>query len=100
MGMSPSEIQSAIPGLGRWMNRVFTVMGGFITGTGLLTISVAMTAPAVRERWTLTLLAVAGLVTVGTMSLTNFQLNSDFKWLLLLPCLLWITGLILRSNHK
>lgn len=28
------------------------------------------------------------------MSLTNFQLNSDFKWLLLIPSLLWIIGLV------
>ena len=36
------------------------------------------------------------------MSLTNFQLNSDFKWLLLIPSLLWVIGLAVRnaSEHE
>lgn len=44
MGTSAGEIQSSIPGLQRWVHRVFTVMGGFITGTGVLTILAAMNA--------------------------------------------------------
>jgi hypothetical protein len=95
IGTSPGEIQSAMPGLESWLHRVFTVMGGFMTGAGLLTILVAMNASAAREKWTWIVLAVAGLFTVGTMSLTNFQLNSDFKWLLLIPSLLWAIGLVL-----
>lgn len=35
----------------------------------------------------------------GTMSLTNFQLESDFKWLLLVPSLLWTLGLVFRARH-
>ncbi len=46
------------------------------------------------EKRTWIVLALAGLFTVGTMSLTNFQLDSDFKWLLLIPSLLWIIGLV------
>ena len=72
-------------------------MGGFMTGTGVLTIMAAMNASAVREKWTWIALALAGLFTVGTMSLTNFQLNSDFKWLLLIPSLLWIIGLLFAA---
>ena len=99
IGTSPGEIQSALPGLERWTHRVFTVMGGFMTGAGVLTILVAMNASAVREKWTWIALALAGLFTVGTMSLTNFQLNSDFKWLLLIPSLLWAVGLVFRHRH-
>ena len=44
MGTSPGEVQSAMPGLERWLRRVFTVMGGFMTGAGVLTIFVAMNA--------------------------------------------------------
>jgi uncharacterized membrane protein len=97
MGTSAGEIQSAMPGLQRWMHRVFTVMGGFMTGTGVLTILAAMNASAARGKWTWTALALAGLFTVGTMSLTNFQLDSDFKWLLLIPSLLWIIGLVFAA---
>ena len=94
MGTSPGEIQSAIPGLQRWLHRVFTVMGGFMTGAGLLTILVARNTSDLREKWTWAVLALVGLFTVGAMSLTNFQLNSDFKWLLLIPSLLWAVGLV------
>jgi hypothetical protein len=80
MGTSAGEIQSAMPGLQRWMHRVFTVTGGFMTGTGVLTILAATNASAGRGKWTWIALALAGLFTVGTMSLTNFQLDSDFKW--------------------
>ena len=97
MGTSPAEVQSAMPGLERWVRRVFTVMGGFMTGAGVLTIFVAMNAPVFREKWTWIVLALAGLFTVGTMSLTNFQLNSDFKWLLLIPSFLWVIGLVFRT---
>ena len=97
MGTSPGEVQSAMPGLERWLRRVFTVMGGFMTGAGVLTIFVAMNAPVFREKWTWIVLVLAGLFTVGTMSLTNFQLNSDFKWLLLIPSVLWVIGLVFRT---
>lgn len=95
MGTSLGEIKSAIPGLERWLNRVFSVMGGFMTGAGVLTIWVAMNASDVGEKWTWIVLTSVGLLTVGTMTLTNFLLNSDFKWLLLIPSLLWIVGLVL-----
>ena len=94
MGANPAEIQSAVPGLELWLKRVFTVMGGFMTGAGLLTILAAMNISTVREKRTWIVLGLAGLFTVGTMSLTNFQLNSDFKWLLLIPALLWVIGLV------
>ncbi len=100
MGISQSAIPSTLPGLERWTNRVFTVMGGFMTGAGLLTISVAMNAPGLRSRWTWIVLGLAGLFTVGTMSLTNFQLASDFKWLLLIPALLWVIGLVIPVTAR
>ncbi len=102
MGTGIGEIQSVLPGLERWLRRVFTVMGGFITGAGVLTIFVAMRAAITRERWTGVVLALAGLFTVGTMSLTNFQLDSDFKWLLLMPALFWLIGVVYQivSSRK
>ncbi|MEO5887751.1 MAG: hypothetical protein ABIQ77_08815, partial [Anaerolineales bacterium] len=60
----------------------------------LLTILAAINASAMREKRTWIFLMLAGLFTVGTMSLTNFQINSDFKWLLLIPALLWVIGLV------
>ncbi len=45
-------------------------------------------------------LAVAGAVSVGLMSATNFLLNSDFRWLLLLPALLWLLGLACYLSER
>ena len=93
---SPADIRSAMPGLAPWLRHVFAVLGGFMTGSGLLTILMATNVPVVRWSWTWFILASTGLVTVGTMSFTNFQLDSDFKWLLLAPPLVWVIGLVIR----
>jgi len=100
MAASLGEIHSVIPGLERWLHLVFTVTGGFMAGAGLLTILVARNTSELPRQSTWIVLALAGLFTVGTMSLTNFQLNSEFKWLLLIPSLLWITGLVFFSMKR
>ena len=64
----------------------------------MFTIFVATCASTVREKWTRIILALAGLFTVGTMSLTNFQLDSDFKRLLLIPFLLWVIRLMFSTS--
>lgn len=100
VGASLREIQTAAPGLDRWLRHVFTVMGGFMMGAGVLTIYLVMNLSRVRRRWTLAVVALAGVSTVGTMSVTNFQLDSDFKWLLLIPALLWAVGLVLYQRYE
>ena len=68
-------------------------MGGFILATGALTVLAVCRWLAKRERGTFAALAVAGAASVGLMSAINFLLHSDFRWLLLLPALLWLVGL-------
>ena len=97
IGVSLGQLQS-MPGLERWLHRVFTVTGGFMAGAGMLTILAARQAPLVQGQRTRVGLLLTGLLTVGTMSLTNLQLDSDFKWLLLVPSLLWLTGLALAYS--
>ena len=94
MGSSLAEIQSSFPRLERWLSRVFGVMGGFMAGAGVLTGFVAATAIPTRHRGTGAALALAGLLTVVAMSATNFMIDSDFKWLLLAPSLLWFSGVV------
>ena len=93
IGSSLEAIRAAVPGLERWLGLVFNVMGGFMVAAGALTVLAALRWLAKRERGTFAALAVAGAASVGLMSATNFLLHSDFRWLLLLPALLWLLGL-------
>ena len=44
IGLDLAAIRSAVPGLERWLAKVFTVMGGFMAGAGVLTLHLALTA--------------------------------------------------------
>ena len=65
MGTTLAQVQATLPGLERWLGRVFTVLGGFMAGAGVLTLFVALSAAAPRPRGTTQALALSGLLTVG-----------------------------------
>ena len=94
--LGPNAIQVAAlsPQLASWLRNVFTVMGGFMAGSGVLTIFVGLRAVPQILNGTGVALGCAGLLTVATMSWTNFVLDSDFKWLLLVPAIAWLLGLV------
>ena len=94
MGSSLAQVQVVLPGLEVWLKRVFTVMGGFIAGTGVLTVFVARVAMPSGLKGASWALALTGVLTVVLMSATHFALHSDFRWLLLVPALVWLAGLI------
>ena len=94
IGSNFPAIQSALPGLDRWLSHVFVVMGGFMVAAGLLTNVLAATAVSVRRRGTGIVLLLVGFATVVTMSWTNFAIDSNFKWLLLAPAVLWSAGIV------
>ncbi len=93
MGTSIETLRAAAPGLERWLGHVFNVMGGFMVATGAMTLLVAWRLLANHAPGTAWALAVAGAAGIGLMSLTNFLLHSDFRWLLLVPALLWVAAL-------
>ena len=93
LGSSATQVAALSPHLASWLRNVFTVMGGFMAGCGVLTIFVGMRAIPVSLNGTGIALGCAGLLTVATMSWTNFALDSDFKWLLLVPAVAWLLGL-------
>lgn len=100
MGNSLEQVRTAIPGLEGWLKRVFIVMGGFMAGTGVLIIFVARVAIPSRltgASWTI---ATSGLLTVALMSSINFALQSDFRWLLLVPVLAWLAGFVLYMARR
>ena len=93
MGTTAARIQTAAPGLEGWLKKVFTVMGGFMAGAGVLTVFVATVAMPPRLKGTSWVITLSGALTVALMSWTNFVLDSDFKWLLLQPAVAWLLGL-------
>ena len=95
MGATLIQIRSALPGMENWLSKVFTVMGGFMAGTGVLTVFIATVVMPSRCKGTSWAIAVTGALTVALMSAINFAIVSDFRWLLLIPAVLWLACLIL-----
>lgn len=95
MGATVAQLQAALPGLQAWLKMVFTVIGGFMVGAGVLTAFLAVRGIPTRMKGTTWVLVLAGLPTVALMCAVNFALHSDFRWLLVVPVLLWICGLAL-----
>jgi hypothetical protein len=90
-----AALRAAAPRIELWLNLVFTVMGGFMAGAGVLLVHFALYALPCRPRGTLPTLSLTGLMTVGLMSGVNFALHSDFRWLLAAPALAWIAAVLL-----
>ena len=100
MGTTLEQIRISVPGLEGWLRKVFTVMGGFMAGAGVLTVFVATVAMPRRLKGAPWALGIAGALTVVLMSATNFALQSDFRWLLLLPALVWLAGLVVYLANR
>ncbi len=100
MGSSLAQVRAAVPGLEGWLQRVFVVMGGFMAGAGVLTVLVACVAMPSRLKGTSWAIAMSGVLTVALMSAINFDLHSDFRWLLLVPALVWIAGFVLHIAKR
>lgn len=100
MNTSLAQVRANVPGLESWLQRVFTVMGGFMAGAGVLTLFVARAAMPSRLQATSWALGLAGVLTVALMSAVNFSLNSDFRWVLLVPALLWLAGFVLYITRR
>lgn len=66
MGADAQALQAAAPGLTAWLGKVFTVMGGFIAGAGVLVLYVVWHTLPQKPRGTLVSLALAGVATVGS----------------------------------
>lgn len=94
MGASAMQVELLLPHLAAWLRNVFTVMGGFMAGCGVLLIFVAVRVIPQCFHGTGIALGGTGLLTVATMSWTNFVLDSDFKWLLLVPAIAWLLALV------
>lgn len=100
LSASLSTVQKSMPLLLIWLRRVFWVLGGFIFTCGLLTLSLALTSLRQRARGTWGIILLAGLTSVGGMTVVNFLIDSDFKWMLLALAGLWSLALALFWGEK
>ena len=95
LGMAASQVQAAVPGISRWLDKVFRVMGGYIFTAGLLILYVAQTSFLAHSGSAGAVVPVSGATSIGAMTATNFVLGSDFRWMLLGVALFWIAALSL-----
>jgi hypothetical protein len=93
-GADLQALESVAPHLGDWLGKVFTVMGGFMAGTGMLVAYFGWTLMPSRPRGATLALALVGALTLVLMSAVNFALQSDFRWLLVLPPLACAAALV------
>ena len=95
-----SVIHDSAQGLSAWLQKVFWVMGSYIFTTGLLTIFISLTSFRKRVSGAFGIVAITGISSIGSMTMVNFMISSDFKWLLLIFTLPWAIALILYRLHK
>ena len=100
MGASLSQIQSALPGMELWLVRVFRVLGGYMFATGVLTVYIAAAGFRTGRLGVVAVVLVSGLTSIGWMAITNFVIDSDFKWLLLAFTLPWVAALSLALSRS
>ena len=100
IGLSLSAIQNNTPGLSVWLQKIFWVVGCYVFTTGLLTIYVAQTYFITRTRGVFIIISIAGVTSIGSMTIVNFILQSDFRWVLMAFTIPWIVSLILYQLHK
>ncbi|WP_434725281.1 hypothetical protein [Mesorhizobium sp. RIZ17] len=92
IGLSLEQLQVGQPRMASWLERVFRVLGGYATASGVLTITVAATSFRRHERIALLGVLAAGIASIGWMVVVNFVIGSDFRWVLLAVAVLWVAS--------
>lgn len=100
IGATLEEAQRVAPGLGRWLDRVFWVLGGYIGATGILTVYLAATAMRHRARGAGAAVATAGVASVGSMAVVNVLIGSAFKVPLVTVAALWGLAVVLYWRRR
>ena len=57
-------------------------MGGYVLATGVLTITLAVSAYRAHQRGAGIGASIAGVASIGWMAFVNFTIDSNFKWVL------------------
>lgn len=92
-----APLDAVLPGLSRWLEKVFWVAGGYMVATGILTIQLALSGVRDGSTTAWVVAAAAGVVSVGLMAVVNLMLRSDYRWPLLGLASLWTAGVLLAA---
>lgn len=82
LGASTDAALAALPQLGRWLDHVFDVLGGFMAALGALIGWCAAGQPTRDQRASRVACATAGFAAMAWMVTINFAISSDYRWLL------------------
>jgi hypothetical protein len=100
IGADFAALQAVAPQIAPWLDKVFTVMGGFMAGVGVLVVFVARQVMPLQPRGAASALAATGALTLGLMSVMNFALHSNFRWLLVAPPVAWALAVVLYMLNR
>ena len=94
-------VHAAAPRLEAWLDWVFAVMGGQMAASGVLLLGATVGVYRGRrpDRIAIAAYGAAGLLSVTLMSGVNFALESDFRWFLVMPVILWLTAMIFLGRQ-
>src|SRR6476620_6894393 len=95
MGLPAAQFDILRPRLEAWLTHVFRVMGGYVSATGVLAVTLAATSFRAHQPWAAIGALIGGVASIGWMAAVNFMIDSDFKWVLLGMALLWACSLVL-----
>ncbi len=99
-GASLEEIIAVAPNFAVWINRVFTVLGGYIISTGILNLYLATTSFRRKSPGSVIIITLAGFTSIGLMAAVNLLINSDFKWSLVALAALWVSALFMYGREN
>ena len=95
MGLSAAQLDGVQAPLASWLTQVFRVMGGYILATGVLAMTLALTSFREHRSGAALGVLIGGIASIGWMTIVNFMINSDFKWVLFCMAFIWAASLIL-----
>jgi hypothetical protein len=95
MGLTAAQLDAIRPQLYGWLTHVFLAMGGYILATGTLGITLAVTSFRQHSPTAALGVLIGGAASIGGMTIVNFLINSDFKWVLLGMASVWAASLVL-----
>jgi hypothetical protein len=95
MALPSTQLEALRPRLELWLTHVFRVMGGYVLATGVLAVTLAATSFRAHQPGAAIGALIGGAASIGWMTVVNFMIDSDFKWVLLGMALLWAFSLVL-----